>query len=254
MDLVGPGYYPSSHPTGYSPSPHLPTEVEPISQPVHVVAPTPVNLIIQTNFTHVEHSFHYSSQESDTPSGYGSTPPPTTASSTRSSFSFSSADSPASPFGQIQEHAVNYHSQHHPASRNVYHPYQFRHQYDVADDHCYRSSPPPEHGVSPCHGYSDGGLHPHGACYPPADDYGSPDHNRGCESEPESDRGWISYPVPGYPLYSTPNQAAEAWRHPSWFHHLIAKSDGGLRDVAHDNATNYLGSVEHPASYNARSR
>lgn len=255
MDLVGAGYYPSSNPTSYSPSPHVPTEeVEPIS---HVVAPTPVNLIIQTNFTRVEHNYRYdyASQESETPSGYVSTPSPTTASSTRSSFSFSSADSPTSPFAQTQDHPVDYDSQSHPAARNVYLPYQFRHQYDVVDSCCYESSPLPEQGASPCQCYPEGGLHPHEAYYPPAGDYGSPDHNRGYENEPESERGRATYPAPGYyQSYTTPNHAADAWRHSSWFHLAVAKSEDGGRDGAYDNATAYLGSVHHPTSYNIHSR
>ena len=243
-DLVGPGYYP---PTSYSPSPHTQTEeAQPISQPVHVVAPTPVNLIIQTNFTRVEHSYHYASQESDT-SGYGSTPPPTTASSTRSSFSFGSADSPTTPFDQIQEHPGNHNSQSHPTARNVYLPYSFRHQYDVVDSRYYQQSPLPEHGTSPCHAYPDGGLHPHETCYPPAGDYGSPDQNCEYESEPESDRGWITYQTSGYEVYAAQNQAAGAWRHPSWFHPALTRSDDGV----HGNKISRLESTEYPAAYNA---
>ena len=255
MDLIGPGYYPSSHPTCYPPSPHVQTEeVQPISQPVNVVAPTPVNLIIQTSFTRVEHNYHYASQESDTPSGYGSTPPPTTASSTRSSFSFSSADSPASPFGQMQEHTVNYNSQSYHAAHNTNLPHQFRHQYDVVDSRCYGQSPLPEQETSPCHGYPDGGPHPHGTCYPPPGDYESPNRNCGYESEPESEGGWVTYTAPGYQLYTAPNQVAGMWRHPSWFHPPVPKSDGGGRDGPHYNTTTYFGSDEHPTDYNARTR
>jgi hypothetical protein len=244
-DLVGPGCYPSPHPTSYSPSPHVPTEEV---QPTHVVAPTPVNLIIQTNFTRVEHNYHYASQESDTPSGYESTPPPTTASSTRSSFSFTSADSPTSPFGQVQEHAVNYDPQHYTGPRNVYLPYQLHHQYDVVDGRYYH--PLPEQGASPCRGYPDGG----GICYPPASDYGSPDRNCGYESEPEPDRGWVTYQTPAYQFYATQNQATEVWRRPTWFHPAVTKSNDGVRDGAYDNRTNCFGSVGNPTNCDSQSR
>lgn len=255
MGLVGSDYYPSPNPTSYSPSPHAPSEeVQPVSQPVHVVAPTPVNLIIQTRFTRVEHNFHYASQESDTSSGYGPTPPPTTASSTRSSFSFSSADSPTGPFCQTQEYPGNYNPQGHHAAPNVYLPHPFRHQYDMVDNDCYRPSPLPDHGTSPYHGYPDGGLHPHAAYYPPTGDYGSPDHNYEYESESESDRGWNTCQAPSHELYATQYQAAETWRYPPWSHPASTNSDRGRSDGGHDNKTNFLGSVEHPTSYNAQRR
>lgn len=211
-DLVGPGYYSSSHTEGYSPSPHAPPEEEhPMSQPVHVVAPTPVNLIIQTNFTRVEHNYHYATQESDNSSGYGTTPPPTTASSTRSSFSFGSADSPTSSFDQTQEHSIN-NTQGHHAAHSVYLP---RHQYDGVDNRYYQPSPLPEHETSPYHDSPAGGAHPHGTYYQPASGYESPDRNCGYESETECDRGWVTPPVPSYGYYNAPNHATEGWRYPS---------------------------------------
>lgn len=254
-ELVGPSHYPSSHPTSYSPTPHVQAEeVQPTQQPpVHVVAPTPVNLIIQTNFTHVEHNYHYTSQESDSPSCYESTPPPTTASSTRSSFSFSSAGSPTSPFGQLQEHVVDYDSQRHTSAHSVYMPFPFRHQYDAVDDRCYQRSPLPEQAASPCHVYPDGGPDPDGAFYPPAGDYGSTDNNHEYETKPESERGWMTHPAPAYGFYTLQNQVSEAWRHPSWFNPAVTKSHGGGRDGTHDNRVNCYGSVGHPTNYVAHS-
>ncbi|KAF9780840.1 hypothetical protein BJ322DRAFT_285506 [Thelephora terrestris] len=237
LDLVGPGYYPPSYAESYSPSPHTPTEE------VHLVAPTPVNLIIQTNFTRVEHNYHYGSQESDTSSGYGTTPPPTTASSTRSSFSFASTGSPTSPFDPTQEHTIN-NSQGHHTTHNVYLP---RYQCDAIDGRYYQQSSLPEHETSQCDGSADG--HPHGAYYPPASGYESPDHNCGYESEPESDRGWVTHPVPNYGYYTAPNQAPEGWRYSSWLHPAIPRSGGG-----HDDTTDCLGSVHHPHDYNVQSR
>jgi len=247
-DLVGPGYCHPPHTGSYSPSPHVPTEVQPILRPVHVVAPTPVNLVIQTNFTRVEHNYHYPSQESDTSSGYGSTPPPTTASSTRSSFSFSSTNSPTSPFDQTQEHTTSRTSQSHP---DIYGSYPLRHRYDAADGHCYQQSSLTEHGTSPYHSPPDGRVYQHGAYYPRGDrqypgDYESTDRDCGYESEPESDGGWVNRPIPGYGFYTTPNHTTEMWRHSSWFHPGVAKSggDGIGSGGATDDSTNGLGSVE----------
>jgi len=252
-DLVGSGYYHSSHTDSYSPSPHVPTEVRPVSRPVHVVAPTPVNLVIQTNFTRVEHNYYCPSQESDTSSGYGSTPPPSAASSIRSSFSFSSTDSPTSPFDQTQEHTINRTSQNYPAINGSY---PLRHQYDAVDSRCYRQSSLTEHGTSPYHSSPDGRVYQHGAYYPHGDrqypgDCESTDRDCGYESEPESEGGWVNCQMPGYGFYTAPNHAAETWRHPSWFHPGVAKNAGD--DIgsgeATDNNTNGLGFVE---GYNVR--
>lgn len=229
-DLADSGYYPSPHTAGYSPPLHAPAEE---AQPTpHVVAPTPVNLFIQTNFTRVEHNYYYANQESDTSSGYGSTPSPTTASSTRSSFSFGSTDSPTSPYDQSQEHTVNRTSQSYLTTYGHYFTYPYRHQYDAVDGRCYQPSPLTEHGTAPYHSSSDGRVDPRGAYYTRGDqqypdDCESTDRDCGYESEPESDGGWATRPVPMYGFYTTPNQAAEMWRHPSWFHSSVAKSTGG---------------------------
>jgi len=216
VDLAGTGYYPPSHTASYSPSPSAPTEGgQLIPRPVHVVAPTPVNLVIQTNFTHVEHNYYYASQESDTSSGYGSTPPPTTASSTRSSFSFSSADSQASTFDQSQELTVNRISQSHSTTHPLYLPSQYRHQYEVADGHCYQPSPLTEHETSSYHGPADTRVHPHEAHYPRGDRQYPGDCNQGYESEPESEGEWMACSIQGYGYYPNPNHATEMWRHPS---------------------------------------
>jgi len=222
MDPVGPDYYPPFPSANYSPPPHAPTdEAQSVPRPIHVVAPTPVNLVIQTNFTHVEHNYYYAaSQESDTSSGYGSTPPPSTASSTGSSFSFSSADSQTSSFDQSQEPTVNRTSQGHPTAHTHYLPSQFRQQYGVAGGHCYQQYFPTEHETSSYRNPADRRFHPHGAYYPHGDrqypdDYESTDRDRGYESEPESDGEWIGCSIQGYGYYATLNQATEMWRHPS---------------------------------------
>ena len=244
MSLIGPGYYPSSQTVSYSPSPHGPTEE---MQPVHVVAPTPVNLVIQTNFTRVEHNY-YATQESDTSSGYGSTPPPTTTSSIRSSFSFSSADSPTSPFDQTQEHTVHHASQGHQTTHGAYLPFPLRRQYEPG--HYYQQPSPSEHGTSPYQGSPDGGAHQHGAYYPPTDGCEPSDYSCGYDSEPESDGGWTTYPVPSYQVYATQNPAAEAWGHPTWTHAAVAKSYAVGSDGTHNDTTNCLGFVGHPANCN----
>ena len=219
IDSVGHGYYPPFQTASYPPSPHAHAEeMQPTSRPVRVVAPTPVNLVIQTNFTHVEHNYYYASQESDTSSGYGSTPPPSTASSTRSYFSYCSSDSSASPVDQSQEFAVTRTSQGHPTTHPVYLPSHLRHQYGAADSHCYQQSPLTEHGTSSYHSSPDGRVHSHGTYYPCdnqqySGDYEATDRDRGYESESESDGGWITRSVPGYGCYATPNQAAGMWRH-----------------------------------------
>ena len=219
MDSVGPGYYPPFQTASYSPSPHSPTdEAHPTSRPVHVVAPTPVNLVIQTNFTHVEHNYYYASQGSDTSSGYGSTPPPSTASSTRSSFSYCSSDSPATPFDQSQELTVTRSSQGHPPTHGLYLLPSLRHQYGAVDGHCYQPSPPAEDEAPSSHSSPSGQVHPHGTYYQCGNeqhpgDYESTDHDRGYESESESDGRWITRSAPGYVFYTTPNQAAGMWRH-----------------------------------------
>ena len=249
-DLVGPGYYPPFHGASYSSSPHAPAEKQQlVSRPVHVVAPTPVNLVIQTNFTHVEHNYYYSSQESDTSSGYGSTPPPSTASSTRSSFSFCSAGSPTTPFDQTQEHAV------HRTSQGHYLSYPLRHQYDETDARCYQPSPQTGHGASSYHSSADGRVHPHEAYQSRGDRQypESTDRDRGYESEPESEGEWVPCSVPGYGYYTTPNQAAEMWRYPSWFHPGVAKGGASGADAATNDGTTGLGSVERPTGYNVRS-
>ena len=210
MDLVGPHYYPPFQTAGYSPSPNAPTDdVQPTSQSAHVVAPTPVNLVIQTNFTHVEHNYYFTSQEPDTSSGYGSTPSPSTASSTRSSFSFCSADSPTSPFDQSQELTVTRTSQGHSVAHGPYLPSPLRHHYGATDDHCYQPSPT-EHETSSYHS-SHGTYHSRGDQQHPGCE--STDRDRGYESEPESDGEWRTYSVPRYGFYTTPNQATEMWRH-----------------------------------------
>ena len=254
MDLVGPGYYPSSHTADYSPSPHVPAEeAQPDSGPFHVFAPTPVNLVIQTKFTRVEHNYYYSGQESDTSSGYGSTPPPTTASSTQSSFSFSPADSPTSPYDQTQEYTVDNTTQSHPTTHGSYLSYPLHHRYDAGDGRRYQPFPPTEHGVSPCHSSSDERVHPHGAYYARGvrqypGGYESTDRNCAYESEPESDEGWVTCPVPGYGFYTGPNQATEMWRHTPWFHPGMAKS-GETTDAS----TGGLESVERPTDYDVQS-
>lgn len=260
MDLIGPGYYPPSHTAGYSPSPYVPAEeVQPDSRPAHVVAPTPVNLVIQTSFTRVEHNYYYPSQESDASSGYGSTPPPTTASSTRSSFSFNSNDSPTTPYDQTQEHAVRPSSQSHPGPHGLYLSYPLRHQYDTGDGHHFQPSPLAEYGTSSCYNSHNERVHPHGAYYSRGDqqypcDYESTDRDCGYESEPESDRGWVTCPIPGYGCYPTPNQATEIWRHPSWPHSGMVKTVGG--DTGSSEAAGAspggLGFVERPTGYNVQ--
>ena len=259
MDPVGPSYYSSSHTVCYSPSPHVPAEeVQPDSEPVHVFAPTPVNLVIQTNFTRVEHSYHYPSQESDTSSGYGSTPPPTTASSTRSSFSFSPVDSPTSPHDHTQEYTVGRTSQiSHPTTHSLYLPYPLHHRCDAGDGRRYQQFPLSEHGISSCHSSSDERVHPHGAYYTRGirqypGGYEPTDRDCGYESEPESDGGWVAYPVRGHEFYTTPNQAAEMWRHTSWFHSGMTKSGGSDTGCSDANASG-LGSVERPTGYDVQS-
>jgi len=246
VDPVGPGYYPS---TGY---PSVPTEeVRPDSRPLHVVAPTPVNLVIQTNFTRVEHNYYYPNLESDTSSGYGSTPP-TTASPARSSFSFSSTDSPTSPYDQTQEPTVGHTSQNHLVTHGLYLPYPLRHQYDAGDDRHHQEYPPTEHGASPYHNSPDERVYPHGACHTRSDQqypdcYESTDRDCGYESEPESDGGWSTYPIPGYGFYTTPSQATEMWRHPSWFLPSVPRNGG-----ATNTSTGDLGSVQCPVDYDVQ--
>ena len=261
MSLVGPAYYPPSHTAGHPPSPHVPVEeVQPDSGPLHVFAPTPVNLVIQTNFTRVEHNYYYSSQESDTSSGYGSTPPPTTASSTRSSFSFSPADSPTSPYDQTQEQTITRTSQSHPTTHGPYLPYPPHHQYDLGDSRRYQPFPLTEHEISPCHDSSDEQAHQHGVYYTSCvrqypGDYESTDRDCGYESEPESDKGWVTYPIPGYGICTTPNRAAEMWRHTSWFHSSMARSGGGDTGSGEvtEASTGDFGSVERPTDYGVQS-
>ena len=261
VDLVGPRYYPSPHTAGYSPPPYVPAEeAQPDTRSLHVVAPTPVNLVIQTNFTRVEHNYYYPNPESDTSSGYGSTPP-TTASPARSSFSFSSTDSPTSPYDQTQELTVGRTSQNHLVTHGLYLPYPPRHQHEAGDSRYHQGSPLAEHETSPYQSSPDERLYPHGACYTRSDRqysgcYESTDRDCGYESEPESDGGWATCPMPGYGFYATPNPATQMWRHPSWFLPGVSRSDSGYTGSvgAADTGTNDLGSVGRPTDYDVQSR
>ena len=255
--MTGPGYYPSSHAAGHPMPPRVPEEeVQHESPPPHVVAPTPVNLMIQTSFTRVENNRSHSNQESDTSSGYGSTPPPTTASSTRSSFSFSSADSPTSPYDQSLDHTAG------PASQSYLpsHGFYLHHHCDNGGGQGYQPSPATGQGTSPYHSSHNERAHPQAAYYAQCDrqypcNYESADRDCGYESEPESDGGWAACSVLGYGFYTTPNQAAEMWRYPALFHHsYISKNGGddtgncGVADVGVAD----LGPAERPADYDAQ--
>ena len=236
--------------------PHAPMEeAQDESRPLPVVAPTPLNLVIQTSFTRVGNNLPHPSHESDTSSGYGSTPPPTTASSTRSSFSFGSADSPTSPYDQSPDHTISPASQGYSATHDFYiHPHC-----NMGDGQGYQPSPSTGQGTSPYHNSHNERVHPHATHYAWCDrqyprDYELADRECGYESEPESDEGWAVRPVLGYGFYTTPNQAAELWKYPSLFYSCNTKNSGdetGNCGVADVGATG-LGPVERPADYDVQ--
>lgn len=253
MDLIAPGYCPPPHGSAFAPSPHVPPEETqpPIPQPLHVVAPTPVNLVIQTNFTRVQHNYHYAVQDSDTSPGYGPTPP-VTASSTRSSFSFSSAGSPTTPFDQTQEHAAHYNSQNYPAPHIAYLPHMFCHRCNVANDRYHQTPPLSGGGGSPCDDSICKQVDSlHEAYYPPVVNCESPDHSSEYGGEPEPQgNGWVTHSVPGYELYSTQNQTTGAWRHPPWPHPVVINCGSSEGDeVCHSDTVTTSRFVEHPTGF-----